>query len=389
MSPVDRPSRSSTAAASRDGSTSAGAWRVWKLTEDVSAWSAPVGRLLGVRVRIHALLLLLIAAELIRSTLLADQETVSGPAITATALLALLIVIFAHEIGKALMTRWMGGSAESIVLWPLGGLSEHQMPTAWRRRFLASCGGLLLSIVLASALWPMLIEFTPNWYSTLTNPLNPGATFAEWVLVVGAKPAWWLTLLWWIGYANLLVIAANLVPVYPLDGAHAAESVLMALFGRRRGRSIALALALTLAVIIVFASLLAQQVTGVFLGGFAMLCCITTARRQAFLHEQGAGEPSADAPPTAELEDTDFDDVITRAPRSISNLETTAFQVRLEASPDTQRVARRAPTQSDRLATEEEVVDRILAKISTEGLASLTEQERKILESVTARRRRG
>lgn len=363
------------------------AWWITPFTDDVAAWSVPVARVMGVQVRFHALLILLIAAELVRSTLLADHESASGPTITATALLALLIVIFAHEIGKALMTRWMGGSAETIILWPLGGLSEHQQPAAWRRRLLASCGGLLLSLVLASALWPMLIEIAPNWYATVIDPLNPGAGYSEWVMQ--GRPAWWLSLMWWIGYANLIVIAANLLPVYPLDGAHALESVLVPMFGRRRGRSASITLALALSVLIVFASLLVQQVIGVFLGGFALLCCITAARRHSFIEAQDVAESCVPPLPAPELIHGDFDDVITRAPRSVSNLETSAFQVRLDASPNVQKMIQARSAQSDRLATEEEVVDRILAKITTEGLAALTEQERKILESVTARRRRG
>ena len=98
-------------------------WWMAPFADDVTAWSIPIVRVMGVQVRVHALLILLIAAELVRSTLLADHESASGPAITATALLGLLIAIFAHEIGKALMTRWMGGCGETIILWPLGGLS--------------------------------------------------------------------------------------------------------------------------------------------------------------------------------------------------------------------------------------------------------------------------
>ena len=233
----------------------------------------------------------------------------------------------------------------------------------------------------------MLIELAPSWYATVTNPLNPGAGYSEWVMQ--GRPAWWLSLMWWIGYANFIVIAANVLPVYPLDGAHALESVLMAMFGRRRGRSASIAVALALCVVIVFASLLVSQVIGVFLGGFALMCCITAARRHSFIESQPVAQSSALPPPTPSLMPGDFDEVITRAPRSVSNLETSTFQVRVNAAPNAPQVVQARSGQSDRLATEEEVVDRILAKITTEGMAALTEQERKILESVTARRRRG
>lgn len=389
MKPFGHSSRDSRTTDGRRRIAPSGPWRLAQLTEDAAAWSVPVLRIMGVRVRIHVLLILLIAVEMARSTFLSHQETASGPAITATALLALFIVIFAHEIGKALMTRWMGGSAETIVLWPLGGLSEHQQPAAWRRRLIASLGGLLLSLVLASALWPLLMELTPNWYTTITHPLTPGESFGEWLLLAQGKPAWWALLVWWVGYANFIVLVANVLPVYPLDGAHALESVLTAMFGRRRGRSASIIIAMALALVIVFASLLVEQVTGVFLGGFAMLCCITMARRHAFFEQQAVEEPRPATLPAANLHAEDFDDVITRAPRSVSNLETTAFQVRLETSADTQKATQKRAVQSDRPATEEEVVDRILAKISTEGLAALSDHERKILESVTARRRRG
>lgn len=363
--------------------------RLSRLTDDPGAWSVPVARLLGVRIRLHALLLMLIVAEMLRSTVFSDREAVSGPAITATALLALLLVVFAHEIGKALMTRWMGGSAETIVLWPLGGLAEHQQAAAWRRRLIGSCGGLLLSLVLASALWPILIEHTPNWYSTITHPLDPGASYGEWVLVYG-RPAWWLSLLWWVAYVNYVVLAANLLPAYPLDGAAVLSSALGAVLGRRRGERAAIIVALVLAVIILFAAVLMQQVLGVVLGGFALWCSVTAARRHAFLEEQPVLQEAERATPAPELLPDDSDEIIRRAPRSVSNLETSAFQVRLEAAPDTQKkVAPRLRNPVDPAEAEDKVLDRILAKISAEGMAALTEQERKILESVTARRRRG
>lgn len=380
-----RTSSRGSAGAGGDGASS----HLGRLTEDAAAWSVPLARLLGVRIRLHALLLMLFAAEMLRSAAFSDREAVSGPAITATALLALLLVVFAHEIGKALMTRWMGGSAETIVLWPLGGLSEHQQPAAWRRRLIGSCGGLLLSLVLASALWPILIEHTPNWYATITRPLDPGASYGEWVLVYG-RPAWWLSLLWWVAYANFIVLAANLLPVYPLDGAAVLSSTLAAALGRRRGERAALVVALGLAVILLFAAVLMQQVIAVFLGGFALWCSVTAARRHAFLDEQSMRQQAERSAPAPELLPEDFDDVITRAPRSVSNLETSAFQVRLEAAPDTQQKVmprRKNPVNSG--PSDEQVLDRLLAKISAEGMASLTEQERKILESVTARRRRG
>ncbi len=357
--------------------------------DDAPAWSIPVGRLLGVRIRVHVLLLMLAAAELLRSTLLSEGETASGPSITATALLALLAATLAHEIGRALMTRWMGGAAETIVLWPLGGLSEHQQPASWRRRLPAACGGLLLSVVLASAIWPLLIEHTPNWYHTVSDPFNPGRSYGEWVLLHG-RPAWWLSLLWWIGYANLVVLAANLLPIHPLDGAGVLESMLSGMIGPRRARTVSIALSLALAGVMVFIALFAEQIMGVFLGGFALLCCLSAARRHAFLAEQTVEQNRLIERAAPDLLPEEVDDFITRTPRSVSSLETTAFPVRLEASPETrQRVTPARPTASDRLPSEEEVLDRILAKISAEGMAGLTEQERKILESVTARRRRG
>ncbi len=100
----------------RGGGGRADGWALRRLLDDTAAWSIPVGRLLGVRIRIHALLLMLAAAELLRSTLLSDRETASGLSITATALVALLLATLAHEIGRALMTRWMGGAVETIVL---------------------------------------------------------------------------------------------------------------------------------------------------------------------------------------------------------------------------------------------------------------------------------
>ena len=48
---------------------------------------------------------------------------------TACCLLGILFVsVLLHEIAHALAAVWVGGHADQIVLWPLGGLAPPQVP---------------------------------------------------------------------------------------------------------------------------------------------------------------------------------------------------------------------------------------------------------------------
>lgn len=133
--------------------------------------------------------------------------------------LALFLIVTVHEFGHALATRQVGGSANRIVLWPLGGIAfvdppPRPGPTLW-----AIAAGPLVNVVLALPLWLA-------WRASQTSLwmlLHPdAATFVQSVFFI-----------------NLGLLIFNLIPVYPLDGGQILRSLLWFPLGRARSLLIA------------------------------------------------------------------------------------------------------------------------------------------------------
>ena len=55
--------------------------------------------------------------------------------------LALFLIVMLHEFGHALACRQVGGTANQIVLWPLGGVAYVNPPQPAGRYSLEHCGG--------------------------------------------------------------------------------------------------------------------------------------------------------------------------------------------------------------------------------------------------------
>ena len=86
--------------------------------ENPLTWTPTLGRLFGIRIRVHMLFMLFVGYELLRAS-------VQGwfPA-AAHYLLLLWTFVLMHEFGHCFAARSVGGSADEILLWPLGGLAN-------------------------------------------------------------------------------------------------------------------------------------------------------------------------------------------------------------------------------------------------------------------------
>src|SRR5437763_16824553 len=112
---------------------------------DPFSWSLPLGRILGIRIRIHVLFVLT-ALVVILSTWFHPSEPAlpAGRWIDAFIRVALLVSFVAwHEFGHCLGARMLDGDLASVTLWPLGGLDAVEMPLRPRPvLIMADCGPL-------------------------------------------------------------------------------------------------------------------------------------------------------------------------------------------------------------------------------------------------------
>jgi Zn-dependent protease len=126
--------------------------------------------------------------------------------------LMLFAIVLMHEFGHALACRSVGGEAETIMLWPLGGVAYVNPPPRPGALLWSIAAGPLVNVALLLISLPLLLV-----------PLQAGV---HQLIVVFA----------WIN-GGLLIF--NLLPIYPLDGGQILQSLLWFVMGR--GRSMAVA----------------------------------------------------------------------------------------------------------------------------------------------------
>jgi Zn-dependent protease len=128
--------------------------------------------------------------------------------------LALFLIVMLHEFGHALACRQVGGTANRIVLWPLGGVAYVNPPQRPGATLWSLAAGPLVNVASLVILTPLLIlDRSTGWAETIPNAHA------------------FLRTLWVI---NLVLLVFNLLPVYPLDGGQILRSLLWYVVGRAR-----------------------------------------------------------------------------------------------------------------------------------------------------------
>ncbi len=131
----------------------------------------------------------------------------------------LFVLVTMHEFGHALACRQVGGRADRIVLWPLGGIAFVSPPQRAGAMLWCIAAGPLVNLLLA----PILALLLHSAGRAGTINTNPDA---------------YLVLLW-IWRINLGLLLFNLLPIYPLDGGQILRAVLWFPLGQIRSLFIA------------------------------------------------------------------------------------------------------------------------------------------------------
>jgi len=133
--------------------------------------------------------------------------------------LALFAIVLLHEFGHSLACRQTGGTADQIVLWPLGGIAFVNPPRRPGAVLWSIAAGPLVNVALVPV-FELLLIFAGQ--AGLAD--NAPDTFR---------------LLWMIRSINLLLLIFNMLPVYPLDGGQILQALLWFPLGEIRSLQIA------------------------------------------------------------------------------------------------------------------------------------------------------
>lgn len=330
--------------------------RIFVEGDDFFSWSIPLFRVAGIDVRLHLLFLIYIVAELIRSL---DRQA-EGLLFAAYRLVALFALVLLHEFGHCLACRRVGGEADRILLWPLGGLAFCRPPHDWKANLITTLGGPGVNFVLVPIIGGVLLALKAGWGSVIYNPFDPGFRALAWYAY---EPAYWKMLLLYLYQINLVLLLFNMLLVmYPMDAGRILQELIWRKAGYRKSLIYATNAGMVMAVVVAVISMVALP-DQPMLFGIALFCGITcfVERRRAMLLDEDFV--------TGSLAEYGY------GPRAAPS----------RAAPD--RKFEAAIRRQKREQEEQAEVDRILAKIAESGMQSLSRLERKTLEEATRRKR--
>jgi stage IV sporulation protein FB len=327
-------------------------------------WSVPLGRVVGIVVRVHIVFLIYIVIRLARSLASPDatEAVPLGFALTALQLGCLFGIVLVHEFGHCIACRRTGGEADEILMWPLGGLAFCRPEQRWLPHLVTAVGGPAVNVIIFVLLAPTLGLICQSWSAAIPNPVQLHLP----VLPDDRQP-WWLLALFFIHHVNLILLLFNLLPIFPLDGGRIVQAALWPRFGYVMSMRLAVYAGYIGAIgLLIFGAVLRDLmlVAIALFGGFT--CWLTLKQLQWTEAVMGGG--GDDYAASLWADDDEKKD-------------------RKKRKPD--RVQRRRLRRARAEAEESAEVDRILNKIARAGMESLTRRERALLKRATARRQQG
>jgi Zn-dependent protease len=133
--------------------------------------------------------------------------------------LALFLIVTTHEFGHSLACRQVGGRADKIVLWPLGGVAYVDPPPRPGATLWSIAAGPLVNVALAPIFFGILLfARSAGWAHTLPDVYR----FVRAVLGI-----------------DIVLFVFNMLPIYPLDGGQIFRSLLWFVVGRARSLLVA------------------------------------------------------------------------------------------------------------------------------------------------------
>ncbi|MGA2233270.1 MAG: site-2 protease family protein [Tepidisphaeraceae bacterium] len=318
--------------------------------------SVPLFTAFGIRVRAHSALIVFILFQLL---LVWTKDY--GPASKITSMAMLCGVLLLHEYGHCLAARAVGGWADEILLWPLGGLAfpdAPRRPGAW---FCTVAGGPLANGLICLGAGGAVLALSRH----TALPMNPLGNLLPPPQIQWREPAFYF---WWIFVTSYLLLLLNLLPIYPLDGGKIVQSIAWVFVGFHRSMVFSCIAGMFGSAALAGVGLYLWNDSTMILVILAACLFFACYQERIILRENGPTEPW-------QSDDVEFAGAIYRDEKPAKRRAN-------------RRVARMARKRARLVAAERQRLDSILAKVSATGLRSLSWRERRVLRHETERRRK-
>lgn len=342
---------------------------------DPLSWSFPIGRVFGVSVRIHILFPLVALGLILRVT---TKDFLPGTWIDMSMILGLLfLTVLLHEFGHCFAARQVGGEANDVLLWPLGGLAACEVPHNPRAHFLTAAAGPAVNVLICAVCGMALSLVLQPGYRPTWNPLwspwriDDVGTIAlyHWDgtrALTGNMAAVVLARLFYVSWVTFLL---NVILIgFPWDAGRMFQSALWPYLGYRQATLYAVYAGFICMLVMIVLGFMFNEVFVFLLAWFTYTSC-----KQEWLTLEGGGEES--------LFGYDFSQGYT----SLEREEATPPRPRRKKVNFLQRwlqrrAARKLQKRQEDAEADARRVDELLEKIQQSGKSALSDEEQRFLK---------
>lgn len=325
---------------------------MWLLTGSVPLFSA-----FGIRVRAHASLILYAVIVLLIGIGegFAWQDRVENVTL-------LFGIVLLHEFGHCFTARWVGGDANDILLWPLGGLAYANPPRRPLPTFLTVLGGpavnFLICVICAAIIYGTYGTLPWHWNPLMFHPIH---RFFQWDDA--------MRYVIWIYQISYMLLIFNLMPIYPLDGGQMLQCILWPKFGYYKSMMFSCITGMVCSVVGGMIALATWNIGLAILAACGFLMCFQMRQQLLANGPEEYADDGIDYSAAYEIEPT----------KSRRRHRTQSWSAK--------RAAKRAAKLMADERDERQRIDAILAKVSAHGMNSLTRSEKKTLKLATEHQR--
>ena len=352
----------------RDDFRERGRWgqffaRVLENPDNPLGWAVRLFVARGIDVRVHLITIVFMVGVVLASIPSVGERGWLHLATLTMSMIALFVVVLLHEFGHCFGARRSGGSADRIVMLPIGGLALAIPANNWKSHLITAVAGPAIN-VLIFPLTAIALVVSGEADSVLFNPFAPLATVGA--IDAGSNfSAFALQSLWWLHYINILILGFNLLLVFfPFDGGRIVQSLMWRKMGYLRSMTVAVYIGLVGAGLILVISLVLQETMLVAIAAFGLIACWMERMRLKAA-----------------------DEITGYMPSDIAGLGGVSYSPELEEKTAEQE-SKKELKQREREAAEQAELDRVLEKISVSGMDSLNASERRLLAKQTKKRQR-
>ena len=385
---------------------------------DPMSWAIPLFRAFGIPVKVHIFFFIITLGLFLRQVLQDGNIVWWGDILLFTVVL-LFGIVLVHEFGHCFGGRWVGGEANEVLIWPLGGLAYVDVPHHWKAHTITAAAGPAVNVVLCVLCALVLAAFgffpnlnpIPSWENSpyvsamknfrdgrvytsdyglrlykpggaeevrmpelaakLGNPteLNEALVKTNGTVERAKAPTAlvWVNRTFWLSWVLLLF---NLLPAYPLDGGQILQGLVWSRTSYRQGTQVAGYVGFAVAVLFLIASIAFNEALLMGLGLFMFYCA--AMKLHSLEAEEGIYGDFSQGYTSLE-----GDDPPPRRPRK-GNFVKRWLQA---------RAARRLKREVEERQQEDERMDQLLDKIARYGKAALTDEEQRFMARVSERYR--